>query len=147
MKPRESKFEPLLKYRTFMEETMKNELSDVRVRLDMEEKRLFALEEIWRHAVEEFEERQKRQIPPHEIFMYQIYLHQMSLEIETQQKKVLETQKLYHDKRESLIVASQDRKIVEKVKEKETQVIIRETNRAGKKVMDETATSRYLRKN
>lgn len=147
MKQRNFRLEPLLKYRSFIEETVKNELADVTERLHIEEKRLIALEEIWRQAVEEFEERQSRQVAPFEIFMYHTYLDQLSREIETQRKRVTETQKVYEEKRESLIGASQERKIIEKVKEKEDQIITRKKNKADKKVLDETAKNRFLRKN
>lgn len=147
MRPGDFRFEPLLKYKAFVEETMRNEFLDVAGRLDIEEERLFALEEIWRRAVEDLEHRQTMQVHPHEIFMYHTYLQQISLEIETQRKRVHETRKVYHEKRESLVDASQERKIVEKVKEKDARGIIEEAKREEKKLMDETAKNRYLRDN
>lgn len=147
MKPRDFRFEPLLKYKAFIEETMKSELADIAEILGLEEKRLFALEEIWRRAVEELKERQTRQVPPHEIFMYHTYIAQISLDVESQRKRVAEVQKTYHAKRESLIGASQEKKIVEKVKEKDAREMSEEANRAEKKVMDEAAKNRYVREN
>lgn len=125
---------------------MQHELSVVADILDLEEERLFALEEIWRQAMEEMKERQIRHVPPHEIFMYHTYLHQISLEVEAQRKRVTEAQKRYHEKRESLITASQEKKIVKKVRDKDRGGIVREANRAEKKAIDEAAKNRYLRR-
>ncbi len=147
MKPKNFRFESLLRYKTFVEETMREELSDLSALLDIEEKRLFGLEEIWGQAVEELRERQARHTPPHEILMYHTYLQQISFDIEAQRKRVIEAQKAYDEKRESLVRAAQERKIVEKVKEKDGKEIMEETNRAEKKVMDETAKNKYLRDN
>lgn len=72
-----------------------NELAKVAERLDLEEKRLFSLEEIRRHASEELSERHTRYTAPNEIFMYQTYLQHINIEIEIQNKRVLEARSLY----------------------------------------------------
>ena len=147
MKPGDFRYEPLLKYKAFIEEEKMNELAEATQKLDMEEKRLFALEEIQRCAVEELTERQTGEAAPHEILMYQTYLYHINLEIETQRKRVLETQRLYDEKRAALIIATQDRKIVEKVKENDKAKMTEAEKRAEKKALDETGTSRYVREN
>ena len=147
MKPRDFRFKALLKYKAFIEDEMKQEFANVSERLDIEEKRLFALEEIWRQAIVGLEERQIKETPLHEIFMYHTYLQQLSLEMEGQRKRVLEAQKIYHEKREFLITASQERKIVEKVREKDAEGRVGQNNREDKKSMDETANNRYVREN
>ena len=147
MKPDKFRFESLLKYRTFIEETMKTELSALAERLDMEEKELLTLKEIWKQAVEDLKERQARQVPSHEILMYHNYLHQISLEIEIQQKKVGEAKSAYNEKRELLVNAAQERKIVEKLREKDGLERKEKNSRAEKKAMDETAKNRFVRDN
>ncbi len=147
MKPGDFRYEPLLKYKAFIEEEKMYELAGATEKLDMEEKRLFSLEEIQRCAVEELIERQAVDVSPHEILMYQTYLYHIDLEIETQRMKVLETQRLYDEKRASLIIATQDRKIVEKVKENDKAKMMESEKRADKKALDETGTSRYVREN
>jgi len=146
VKSRDFRFEPILKYRTFLEEMMKSELAEIAEILRLEENKLFALEEIWRSAVEELKERQARQVPPYELFMYHTYISQLSLDIESQRKRVAEVQKIYHTKRESLIGASQEKKIVERLKERDSLEKFEEESRAEKKVMDETARNRYVRR-
>ena len=147
MKPKNFRFESLLKYKAFIEEAIRHELSDVSEKMEAEEKRLSTLEGIWRQAVGELKERQMRHVPSQEILMYHTYLQQLSLEIGKQRERVIEIQRVYHEKRESLIGAAQERKIVEKVREKDKQQVNEAANRAEKKVMDETAKNRYVREN
>lgn len=147
MKSGNFRYEPLLKYKVFIEEEKMNELAKVAERLEMEEKRLFSLEEIRRHASEELSERQTRHIVPHEIFMYQTYLQHINIEIELQNKRVLEARSLYEENRESLIAATQDKKIIEKVKEKDMLKMIEAEKKAEKKVLDETGRNSYVREN
>jgi len=147
LKPKNFRFESLLKYKAFIEEAIRHELADVSEKMEAEEKRLSTLEGIWRQAVGELKERQMKHVPSHEILMYHTYLQQLSLEIGKQRERVIEIQRVYHEKRESLIGAAQERKIVEKVREKDKQQVNEEANRAEKKVMDETAKNRYVREN
>lgn len=147
MKPKKFRFESLLKYKAFIEETVRNELSDLEEILGIEEKKLSSLEESWIQAVEELKERHARHVPSHEVLMYHTYIQQVSVEIDKQRKRVAEVQKSYFEKREILLVAAQERKIVEKVMEKDAQGIMKDANRSEKKAMDETAKNRYLRDN
>jgi len=141
------RFDPLLKYREFLEEKMKYELADVVAILDLEEKRLFALEEIWRQAVEELKERQAREVPPHEIFMYHTYLQQMTLDLEIQRRRVTEVTETYNESKEALISASQDKMVVEKVREREINDKIEQVNKNDKKTMNEISTNKFARDN
>jgi flagellar FliJ protein len=141
------RFDPLLKYREFLEEKMKYELADVVAILDLEEKRLFALEEIWRQAVEELKERQAREALPHEIFMYHTYLQQMTLDLEIQRRRVTEVTETYNESKEALISASQDKMVVEKVREREINDKIEQVNKNDKKTMNEISTNKFARDN
>lgn len=145
MKPGDFRYEPLLKYKAFLEEEKMHELAEATEKLDIEEKRLFALEEIQRCAVEELTERQTRDTSPNEILMYQTYLYHINSEIDAQCKKVQETQCLYDEKRIALIAATQDKKTIEKVKETDIAIIRDAEKKAEKKALDETANSRYVR--
>ena len=147
MKPKNFRFGSLLKYKAFIEEAIRHELSDVSEKMEAEEKKLSTLEGIWGQTVGELKEKQTRHIPSHEILMYHTYLQHLSLEMGKQRERVIEIQKIYQEKRESLIGAAQERKIVEKVREKDKQQVNEAANRAEKKVMDETAKNRYVREN
>ncbi len=141
------RYESLLKFRVFVEESKMSDLAEATQKLNIEEKRLFTLEEIRRQAYEELKEKQERNLSPHELILYQMYLQQIKLEIETQQKRVFETQALYDGKKESLIIATQEKKIVEQVKAKDKAIMKEEEKRAEKKVLDETGNIRYVREN
>ncbi|MCC7202991.1 MAG: flagellar export protein FliJ [Nitrospirae bacterium] len=147
MKHKSIRFDPLLKYREFLEETMKYELAEVLEILDLEEKKLFALEEICNRAAEELKERQERSVPPHEIFMYHSYLQQITLDMEVQRRRVAEVTRTYNERKTALTVASQDKKVVERAKEKEIDVKKEGVSREDKKVMNEISNNRYLRNN
>jgi len=147
MKPKEPRFTPLLKYKSFIEDTMRQEMLNEAEKLALEEKRIFALEEIWSQAVEELKERQTRKGDPNEILMYHTYLNHLSLDIDSQRKRVIEAMERFNEKREYLIEATKERKIVEKVVEKGKKGMFDDANREEKKVMNETAQNRYLRDN
>lgn len=147
MRHQSARFDPLLRYREFLEETMKHELAEVLEVLEMEERKLFALEEICRQAIEELKERQERTVPPHEIFMYHSYLQQITHDMEIQRRKVAEATKIYNDRESALISASQNKKVVEKVRDNE---LIRKkegVKKEDKKTMNEIGSNRYLRNN
>lgn len=147
MKPKNFRYESLLKYKAFIEEAIRHELSDVLEMMEAEEKKLSTLEGIWGQTVGELREKQTRHIPSHEVLMYHTYLQQLSLEMGKQRERVMEVRKIYHDKKESLIDAAQERKIVEKVREKDKQQVNEAASRTEKKIMDETAKNRYVREN
>ncbi len=126
---------------------MKHELAGAVEILDMEEKRLFALEEIWRQAVEELKERQSREVPSHEIFMYHSYLQQITLDMEIQRRRVNEVTETFNQRKDALISASQDKRIVEKVREKELHSKAEQFNKEDKKTMNEISTGKYVRDN
>lgn len=98
---------------------MMYELAEVLEILEMEERKLFALEEICRQAIEELKERQERDVPPHEVFMYQSYLNQIMLDMEIQCRRVAEVALIYSDSELALINAAQVKRISEKVRDKE----------------------------
>ncbi len=145
MRHKSARFDPLLRYGEFQQETMKYELADVLEILDLEEKRLFALEEICRQAVEELKERQEREVPPHEIFMYHSYLQQIALDMEIQRTRVAEVTKTYTEKKTALISASQDKRVVEKVRDKELTCQREGVNKEDKKTMNEISNNRFMR--
>ena len=142
-----ARFGPLLKYREFLEETMKYELAEVMEILKLEEKKLFALEEICRQAVEELKERQEREVSSHEIFMYHSYLHQITLDMEIQRRRVAEVVKTYNDRESALISASQDKRVVEKVRDKDLNSKKEHVKKEDKKTMNEIGSNRYTRNN
>src|SRR3972149_4101397 len=135
MKPKEPRFTPLLKYKSFIEDTMRQEMLNEAEKLALEEKRIFALEEIWSQAVEELKERQTRKGDPNEILMYHTYLNHLSLDIDSQRKRVIEAMERFNEKREYLIEATKERKIVEKVVEKGKKGMLDDANREEKKVI------------
>lgn len=147
MKQKSLRFDPLLRYREFLEETMKYELAEVLVILDLEEKKLFALEEISRQAAEELKKRQESAVPPHEIFMYHSYLQQIALDMDLQRRRVSEVAKTYHDRKTALISASQDKMVVEKIRDKELHCIKEGVNKEDKKTMNEISSNRFIRNN
>ncbi len=147
MRHQSARFDPLLRYREFLEETMKHELAEVLEVLEMEERKLFALEEICRQAIEELKERQERTVPPHEIFMYHSYLQQITHDMEIQRRKVAEATKIYNDRESALISASQNKKVVEKVRDNELIRKKESVKKEDKKTMNEIGSNRYLRNN
>ncbi|MCC6544153.1 MAG: flagellar export protein FliJ [Nitrospirae bacterium] len=147
MRRESERFDPLLRYREFLEETMKYELAEVLEKLELEERKLFALEEICRQANDELKERQESEVPSHEIFMYHSFLHQITLDLEVQRKRVADVVKTYNERESALISASKDKKIAEKVRNKAINSKKEHVKKEDKKTMNEIGNNRYTTNN
>ena len=145
MKRRKFPLESVLNYRRNIEEQAITELKQVQTVLEREERRLNLLESVWRKSAEDLKKKQSTVSDPREILLYHHFLRQMALEIETQQQRMAEVDQEYNDRREILLDAAKGKKIIEKLKEKQEELMKTQDKKKDRKAMDESAAGGYAR--
>jgi flagellar FliJ protein len=140
------KLQRVLEVRRHKEDLLKNELASLKREYEHEAS---LLSELISKRLEKLNEMRKRQlertIPVEEISWHYIYLTRMNTQIEEQKTKL----KLLSDKiaqtKQKLIVASQEKRVIEKLKERRFEEYKREEERAEGAFLDEIALSMYTR--
>ena len=135
--------EPLLNHRRYLEEVLQKELADLKIRLDAETGKLWALREKKRKTVLQLEEKQTDGRSASEIKLYVDFLEQLLKKVEAQRKKVLEAERLFSLKRQDLVTAMKKRKILERLKEKGLQAYEQEQLKKERNFMDEVAGRQF----
>jgi flagellar FliJ protein len=138
--------EPLLNHRRYLEEVLQKELADLKIRLDAETGKLWALREKKRKTVLQLQEKQIDGRPASEIKLYVDYLEQLLKEMEAQRKKALEAERLFSLKRQDLVAAMKKRKILDRLKAKGLQAYEQEQLKKERNFMDEVAGHQFNHK-
>ena len=138
--------EPLLNHRRYLEEVLQKELADLKIRLDAETDKLWALREKKRKTVLQLQEKQIDGRPASEIKLYVDYLEQLLKEMEAQRKKALEAERLFSLKRQDLVAAMKKRKILDRLKAKGLQAYEQEQLKKERNFMDEVAGHQFNHK-
>ncbi len=133
----------VLRYRKSIEEEVAKETASLRKRLEEEELLLMNMERQKEEAIKHY--REKRSQTVEEINLFHSFLSSIDIEIIRQKKKVSEMVKGYDRKREELISAAMDKKIMETLRDREWQEYQRLIFFAEQKDMDEVATNNYGR--
>ena len=139
--------ESLLNHRRYLEEVLQKELADLKIRLDAETGKLWALREKKRKTVLQLQEKQIDGRPASEIKLYVDYLEQLLKEMEAQRKKALEAERLFSLKRQDLVAAMKKRKILDRLKAKGLQAYEQEQLKKERNFMDEVAGHQFNHKN
>jgi flagellar FliJ protein len=135
--------EPLLNHRRYLEEVLQKELADLKIRLEAEKDKLWALRQKKRKTVLQLEEKQTDGRSASEIKLYVDFLEQLLKKVEAQRKKVLEAERLFSLKRQDLVTAMKKRKILERLKEKGLQAYEQEQLKKERNFMDEVAGRQF----
>lgn len=133
----------VLRYRKSIEEEVAKETASLRKRLEEEELLLMNMERRKEEAIKDYREKSSQTVE--EINLFHSFLSCIDIEIIRQKKKVSEMVKDYDRKREELISAAMDKKIMETLRDKEWQEYQRLIFLAEQKDMDEVATNNYGR--
>jgi flagellar FliJ protein len=137
--------ESVLNYRRNLEEQAITELRQAQTALEQEERRLNLMESVWRKSAEDLKKQQSTVSDPREILLYHHFLQQMALEIEAQQHRMAEVVQEYNGRREILLAAATEKKIMEKLKEKQEELMKTEAKKQDRKAMDESAAGGHAR--
>ena len=135
----------LLDYRKRVEEGIQIELSDVQRKLEEEKQLLISYREEKNFYEEELARREEREIDVEEGILYRDYLKGMRAKIKKQEEIVARMRVELDKKREELLALTKNRKILEKVKEKDWEKFARDLARREGMFIDEVGIRGYLR--
>jgi flagellar FliJ protein len=135
--------EPLLNHRRYLEDLLQKELADLKIRLDTEKDKLWALRQKKRKTVLQLQEKQTDGRPASEIKLYVDFVEQLLKEMEAQRQKILEAERFFNLKRQDLVAAMKKRKILDRLKEKGLQAYEQEQLKKERNLMDEVAGRQF----
>ena len=140
------KLEALLNHRRHQEEECQKKLAEVRKELEAEKKRLGRSKREKQENVLGLQKKQKNSASVSDIILYINYIQQLSKKIEDQKRCVQAADKKVRQARNELIIIIKKRKTLEKLKEKGQRAYEQKLIQDERKLMDEIATTRHVRK-
>ena len=143
----EFKLEALRRYRHFKEEMLQKELADMQRHRDQETALLSEMVDQRTRAEQDMlGEQEKRTCGPR-MALYEAYLNRLTEDIRNQRQRVKQVEALCSEKMSALLEAVQQRKSIEKLKEKGLKAYIENLNRNEQKFLNEIAINRFVRAN
>ncbi len=142
--PYSFKLEALRRFREFEEERLQKELADAQ---RAQEKAASILAEFYA-----LQEQTERDFNHQEVGnaaqagLYRLFLQRLAADIEAQQGRIQEAEKVCTLKREELLIAMKKRKTLDRLKEKGEQVYKAQLNREEEKFINEMAINRFALK-
>ena len=133
----------VLKYRTNIEEEVARETAGLRRKLEELELKLMDMERQKDEAIGYYRDRGPKTVE--EINIFHSFLSTLEMGIIRQKKKVSDMARDYERKREELISAAMDKKIMETLRDREWNEYQRMLFSAEQKELDEIATNNYGR--
>ena len=141
------KLEKLLNYRKWIEETKEGELAKVSNRLRVVREQLDACRELEERYRSELTGKLSAGIIVSEEELYNIFLGQLKIKIRDRERVAKEIESQVEQKRQELVACLRDRKLLEKLKEKEDFAFKTSTLEKEQKFMSEVALTRFNRDN
>ena len=138
--------EPVLKHRKLLEEDLQKDLAVLKRQLFDERERLSNFEQVRDRFSGELQQKQVKSISVSDILLYTDYLQEVSKEIEKQSKKILEAEKRVDQKREELVGAMKNRKIIDRLREKGLKAHVQELSKKEQSLMNEAAINIFNKK-
>ncbi len=133
----------ILNFRRQHEETKEFELAQTRRVLRQEEERLAFFRNRRDQCQQELLGRQKAGVSPGEISIYHAYAEHMKEKIQLQIEALETARKQVEEKKEEVLAARKDRKILDRLREKKHQVFLADSRRQERKQLDEVAVGRF----
>jgi len=138
--------EPVLKYRKLLEEDLQRDFAVLKRKLFDERERLSNFKQVRDRFSGELQEKQVNSISVSDIVLYTDYLQQVTKEIEKQSEKILEAEKNVAQKREELVGAMKNRKMIDRLREKGLKGHVQELAKKEQDLMNEAAVNIFNRK-
>jgi flagellar export protein FliJ len=140
------KLEALLNHRRYQEEVCQKELAQAQRVLADEKVKLDLKKSEKQENLEKLQTKKKENPTVSDIMLHMNYLTQLDKDIENQDLQVQNSTKLVDQKRHELISIMQKRKTLKKIKYKDWQTYQQKLIQDERKLMDEVASARYIRK-
>jgi flagellar protein FliJ len=138
--------EPVLKYRKLLEEDLQKDFAILKRQLLDEKVRLSNFEQVRDRFRGELQQKQMKNFNVSDILLYTDFLQEVSKEIEKQSKKILEAEKRVDQKREELVGAMKNRKIIDRLREKGLKAHVQELSKKEQDLMNEAAINIFNKK-
>jgi len=136
----------VLKHREIVENLRKEKLGKAKSELKNERDLLRKMEDTRRRTREEWKERRSNLISLPEALIYETYLERMDEEVGLQTTKAAQLSQKVEKTRQDLLEASQEKKIVEKLKERREEEYSNEMKRFEQGISDEASVNQFNRK-
>ena len=141
------KLEPVLKLRKRTEERLQIELAELKLSYEREKEKLKELIHTKNRCERDIREKYgKEETTLSEVLLYIHYLEKLKMDIEQQEQLLRKIEGQVEDKRNELLKASQERKIIEKLRENSEREYREAENRKERVFLDEIATNKFIRK-
>jgi len=141
----EFRLEQVLRHRANMEELKERALAEVEAQLVREQGVLDGLTALQTDVLNDLATLQQAAFDGVQRDLYQQYLTWLSAEQAREHRLLAELEALRDAKRAELVAASQDRRIAEKLKEREFGAYMQGVARADQQALDEVATNAFAR--
>lgn len=139
--------ETVLTHRKHMEDALQKEFAKCKKELLLEEENLARREKVIMQNLEALQEKQKVGVMVSDIILYDRYIKQISIDRDRNIHRIIELKNQLRQKVSALVEAMKDRKILDRLKEKELETYRRELDRKEQIFMSEIAVSGFnLRK-
>lgn len=136
------KLQSVLNLRKQKEDSIKNELANATRKLEAEKRKLSELETMLEDTVREFNEKTKK-TTVHELIEFNEYLSLLNSRIKTQKENVNNAAQYVDKVREELVKAVKERKILEKLRERQFEEFLLEQKKLEQKTNDEIVSYNY----
>ncbi|MGA1868785.1 MAG: flagellar export protein FliJ [bacterium] len=139
------KFESLLNYKQSIEDKKQTEAKQEEMKLIAAKNIQKEYEQQKNTIIMQIQNMQTHSIDPKNISLYQNFLRQLNRKISSQKRLIGALRKSLEKKQQELISAMQDRKIIEKLKEKEKKSWERKMRAVEQKELDNLSNAKFYR--
>lgn len=136
----------VLNHRKFLEENLQKEFGILKRLLVDERKKLTDIRNASKKCSKELRQRQQKSLTVSESLIYVRFVEQLSRNLDKQKERVVETEQEVEKKREDLVEAMKNRKVLEKLKEKGLETYRNNLLKQERIFMNEMASVRFQRK-
>jgi len=140
------KLQSLLKHRRHQEEICQKEMAEAQRNLTDAQEKLRCLKKIKRENIQKLQARQKELHNVSSIIISINYIEKLSRDVAAQMEQVGRASEKVTQKRHHLIAIMKKRKMLEKLKEKDRLEYQQKMMQAERKINDEVAATRHIRK-
>lgn len=139
------RLEALRQYRNFQEDAVQRELAEAQRHRDQEIDRLQSLLDKRTRAEESLRREQEKSTNGPHMALYDSYLNRLATEIADQRIRISQAEAQCSLKMQELLEAMQNRKTIDKLKEKDLQAYIENLNQHEQKFLNEIAINQFTR--
>lgn len=139
------KLEALRRYRSFQEDLVQRELAEAQRDRDQEIDRLQSLMDKRSRAENDLRRQQESSTNGPFMALYDTYIQRLTGEVSEQQMRVKQAEAKCSEKMQALLEAMQNRKSIDKLKEKDLRSYMEALNQTEQKFLNEIAINQFTR--